>query len=299
MEWMNYHHLLYFWLVAREESIARASERLRLAPSTISGQLRTLEEALESKLFEKAGRGIALTDVGRTAYRYADEIFTLGRELQDTLKGRPVDRPMKLRVGIADVVPKLVSQKLLEPALSMESPVQVICTEGRPVQLVAELASHDLDVVLTDAPIGPAVSVKAYNHLLGESSVSIYGTRELVSKRRRKFPESLQDAPFLLPTDNTGLRRAIEKWFDERDLRPRIAAEFQDTALLKVFGQRGLGLFVASDATEGELKKQYGVVRLAPLEGVKERFYAVTVERRLAHPAVQAISEAARERVFE
>jgi LysR family transcriptional activator of nhaA len=298
MEWLNYHHLLYFWVVAREGSVTRASEQLGLAQPTVSGQLKALEDSLGEKLFSRVGRRLVLTDVGRVVYRYAEEIFSLGRELQDTLKDRPTGRPVRLAVGVADVVPKLVAHRLLEPALSLPEPVHVICREDKPDRLLAELSVHALDLVLSDAPVSPGVMVKAYSHLLGETEVGFFGTEPLAAAYRRGFPRSLDGAPLLLPTENTTLRRSIDQWLDHERIRPRVVGEFEDSALLKVFGQAGKGLFPAPAVIEVEVRAQYGVKTVGRVPGVKERFYAISAERRLKHPAVVAISDAARQKLF-
>lgn len=298
MEWLNYHHLLYFWVVAREGSVTRASQQLRLAQPTVSGQLKSLEDSLGEKLFERTGRRLVLTDVGRVVFRYADEIFTIGRELQDTLKGRPTGRPVRFTVGIADVVPKLVAYRLLLPALSLPEPVHVVCREDKPERLLAELSVHALDLVISDAPVGADVKVKAYGHLLGETSVGFFGTDALAAAHRRAFPRSLDGAPVLLPVETSSLRRALDHWFDAEGVRPRVVGEVEDSALLKVLGQAGLGLFPAPLAIEAEIRDQYGVKLVGRVDAVKERFYALSVERRIKHPAVLAISEAARSRLF-
>lgn len=295
---MNYHHLLYFWAVAKEGSIARACERLRLAQPTISGQLRQLEDTLGEKLFTKQGRGLALTEVGQIVYRYADEIFGLGRELQDVLKGRPQGRPLRLVAGISDLIPKLIAYRVLRPALEMPEPVQLVCDEGAPEHLLAELAEHRLDVVLSDAPIPPTVPVKAYNHLLGTSTVTIFGAPQLAAKYRRNFPESLEGAPFLLPMNESSLRRPLEQWFESQNVRPTLVGEFKDRALMTTFGQAGVGLFAGPTATEKEIREHYHVQAVGRIESIVERFYVISVERRLKHPAVLAISAAAREELF-
>ena len=299
MEWINYHHLLYFWVVAREGSIVRASQELHLAQPTISGQLRVLEEELGEKLFIRAGRNLALTETGRMVYRYADEIFTIGRELREALQGRATDRPRRVMIGITDVLPKLVAYRLLEPALHIEEPVHLTCQEGKLEQLVAELAVYNLDVVLSDAPIGPLVKVRAFNHLLGESSVSFFGVPSLATVYRQQFPQSLQQAPLLAPTDNTVLRRNLDQWFEAQDLHPTIVGEFEDSALLTVFGQQGIGLFTAPTIIEAEVQRQYNVELIGRVDAVKERFYAITISRKLRHPAVIAMSNAARQDLFE
>lgn len=298
MEWLNYHHLLYFWVVAKEGTISAACKELNLAQPTISAQLRILEESLGEKLFTRVGRNLALTETGRVVYRYADEIFSLGRDLVDALKGRPTDRPLRLTVGVADVLPKLVAYRLLEPAFQLPEPVQLICHEGSPAELLTRLATYELDLVLSDSPIGPEVKVRAFNHLLGECGVSIFGTKDLATKYRRRFPRSLDGAPFIIPTANTALRRALEHWFDAQDIRPSVFGEFEDSALLKVFGQAGVGLFAAPAVIEKEVQRQYNVQVVGRLESVRERFYAISVEKKVKHPAVLAIADEARQKLF-
>ena len=298
MEWLNYHHLLYFWTVAREGSVARACEKLHLAQPTISAQLRRLEKSLGEKLFKKVGRNLVLSEFGQTVYRYADEIFSVGRELMDAVRGRPTGRPLRLAVGIADVVPKLIAYRLLEPALHMPEPVQVLCREDKPDRLLAELALHGLDIVLSDAPPGPTVKVRAFGHLLGECGISVFGTADLAREYRRKFPHSLDGAPFLLPTTNTTLRRSLDEWFESEGIRPMVRGEFEDSALLKVFGQSGAGLFVTATPIEKEVERQYGVRVIGRVESIRAQFYAVSIERKLKHPGVVAISQAAREKLF-
>ena len=298
MEWLNYHHLFYFWMAAREGSIAQASRQLLLAQPTITGQIRALENALGEKLFTRSGRSLVLTDVGRLVYRYASEIFSLGRELTDVLKGRPAGRPVRLVVGVSDVLAKLIVYRLLEPALALPESVQIICYEDRPERLLAELSTFGLDLILTDAPIGQLVRVRAFSHLLGSCGVSFFGTASVAAKYRRNFPASLDGAPFLLPLESTTLRRSLEQWFEAQRIRPRVVGEFQDSALLKTFGQTGLGIFAAPTVTEKEVRRQHGVSVLGRTESVIERFYAISVERKLKHPAVVAIAEAARDQLF-
>ncbi len=298
MEWLNYHHLLYFWTVAREGSVSRASASLRLAQPTISGQVKTLEETLGEKLFERRGRNLVLTEMGQVVFRYADEIFSLGRELLDTVKSRPVHRPARLRVGIAGVVPKLIAYELLKPALALPEPVELSCIEGESSHLIAALATYSLDVVLTDAPLAPGGSIRAYNHFLGESGITFFGTKAQADRCRRRFPRSLDEASILLPMRNTMLRGGLDRWFEKLEIRPRLAAQFDDTALLKVFGGVGIGVFPAPTVIESEVKKQYGVRVIGRTTEVKERFYAISVERRITHPAVLEITEAARSELF-
>lgn len=298
MEWLNYHHLLYFWTVAKEGSIARACEKLRLAQPTISGQLRLLEESVGEKLFVKQGRGLALTDVGQVVFRYADEIFGIGRELQDVLKGRPRGRPLRLLAGVSDLIPKLIAYRILRPALEMAEPVQIICDEGPPEHLLAELAEHRIDIVLSDAPIPPTIPVKAYNHLLGTSTATIFAAPKLAALYRKNFPRCLDGAPFLLPMNESSLRRPLEQWFESNNIRPTIIGEFKDRALMTTFGQAGAGVFAAPTAIEKEIRQQYGVAPIGRVESITERFFAISAERRLKHPAVITISEAAREKLF-
>jgi LysR family transcriptional activator of nhaA len=298
MDWLNYHHLLYFYTVAKEGSVSRAAKQLRLAQPTLSGQIRKLEEAFDEKLFARSGRHLVLTEMGQVVYRYADEIFTLGRELTDTLRGRPTGRPSKVSIGIADVVPKHITHRLLEIALELPEPVQIVCHEGKTERLVADLAVQGYDLVITDAPLPAHVSVKAYNHLLGACSVSLFATPALAKSLRGRFPKSLDGAPMLLPTSNTSLRRSLDQWLQRCEVRPRIVAEFEDSALLKVFGKHGHGVFPAPSVLEREIQTQYGVRALGRAAEVSERFYAITAERRIKHPAVAAITEAARDRLF-
>lgn len=298
MEWLNYHHLLYFWTVVKQGGIAPAAQELRLAPSTISTQIQQLENIVGHKLFDRSGRKLVLTDVGQVAFRYAEEIFSLGSELMDTLQQKPVDRPLRLRVGVADVLPKLVAIKLIEPALALNMEIQLLCREDRSDRLLAELAIHNLDVVLTDAPIGSSARIRGFNHLLGESTVMLFAEKSLASKYRRSFPGSLDSAPFLLPAEGTTLRQSLEQWFHTQGIRPKIVGEFDDSALLKVFGQLGTGIFAVPAVIRKEVIRQYDVREIGILEGVKEHFYAISVERHLKHPAVVAIAEGARTKIF-
>jgi len=296
---LNYQHLERFWAVVREGGVTRASQRLHVSQPTVSAQVRKLEETLGEKLLVRAGRGVALTDAGRAIYRYADEIFSLGRELIDTARDGTVRRPMRLTVGVADVMPKLIAYRILEPALQLPEPVQLECMEDTPERLLAELAVNELDMVLADAPVGPGVKVRAYSHLLGECGVSIFASPRLAEAHRRRFPRSLEGAPFLLPQWHAAVRPSLDRWFEQRGIRPRIVGTFQDSALLEAFGQAGAGLFPVPSAMEDEVRRQYGVRLVGRLETVREQFYVITVDRKLRHPAVLAISEEARRKLFE
>lgn len=298
MEWLNYHHLLYFWVAARDGGVSRASEALHLTHSTISGQLRHLEKSLGTKLFSRKGRGLELTEAGRLVYRYADEIFSLGKELQDAVKGRPTGNRIRLVVGIADVMPKLVVHRLLTPALRSGHEVRVICREDKAERLFADLAAFELDVILTDAPLPPGIPLRAFNHLLGECAVGVFGTKALTKRYRKDFPKCLNGSPFLLPTDNTQLRRSLDQWFDAHEIKPSVEGEFEDSALLKVFGQEGVGLFAAPVAITKEVERQYDVEFLGELPDIKERFFAISPEKRLKNPAVVALCETARSDLF-
>ena len=298
MDWLNYHHLLYFWTVAREGSVARAGERLRLAQPTISGQIRALERSLGQKLFARAGRGLVLTEFGRMVYRHADEIFAIGRELTEAVKGRPAGRPIRFVVGVADVLPKVVAYRLLEPALRIREPLRIVCREDKPEPLLARLALHELDIVLSDAPAPPGVKIRSFNHLLGECGVTFLAAPSLAEKTRRRFPRSLDGAPVLLPIEGTALRRSLDEWFDRSGVMPLVAGEFDDSALAKAFGQAGVGIFAVPSVVESEVRRQYAVRTVGRTDEIRERFYAISVERRLKHPAVVAISEAARHETF-
>ena len=298
MNWLNYHHLLYFHTVAREGSVVRAAQLLHLTQPTVSGQIKTLEDALGERLFDRVGRRLVLTDVGRLVYRYAEEIFSLGRELMDVLNDRPSGRPFRLVVGVADVMPKLIVQLLLEPALALPEGVHLVCREDKTDRLLAALALHELDVVLSDSPMAPGLGVKAFSHLLGESGVTFLARKPLAGKLARQFPASLDQAPMLLPTENTALRRSLDAWFDAQGITPRVGAEFEDSALLKVFGERGLGVFPVPSVVEAEVCRQHGVAVVGRATGLVERFYAISLEKKLKHPAVVAISDGARRDLF-
>jgi LysR family transcriptional activator of nhaA len=290
---LNYHYLYSFWTVAREGSIARACEKLFLAQPTVSGQLRALEKSLGQKLFARAGRGLVLTETGNFVFRYAEEIFALGQELLGGVAGHALAPVLKLVVGIADVLAKSVAYRLLQPALAFPD-VRVVCREGRSEQLLAELSLHHLDLILSDSPLNPSLRIKAYSHLLGESGVSFVGNAALAGKFKKKFPESLNGAPFYLPTDNTALRRSLDSWFDALEIRPSICAEFEDSALMKSFGSEGRALFVVPTVVEADVCRQFDVCPVGRTEAIKEQYYAISPERRIKHPGVLAVSAEAR-----
>jgi LysR family transcriptional activator of nhaA len=298
MTWLNYHHLLYFWTVVAEGSVSRAAEKLHLSQPTVSAQVRLLEEALGQALFARKGRGQSLTETGRTVYRYADEIFGIGRELLEALEGKTPGRGLQLTVGVADAVPKLVVHRLLEPVLALAEPVRLVCREGNVEQLIAQLGTYLLDVVIATAPAPTYLPVKVFNHLLGESDVALFAPAPLAARLRRRFPMSLHDAPMLLPTTDSPLRRGLDEWFDVLGVRPRIIGEFEDSALMKVVGQAAGCAFPAPSAIAADVTRFYGVRMVGRIEAVRERYYVLTAERRLKHPGILAMTSAARDEVF-
>lgn len=295
---INYKHLHYFWVVAKEGGIARASERLHLTPQTISGQLSVLEENLGETLFNRVGRNLKLTETGRLVLSYAEEIFSLGGELEQVVRNLPDGRPLVFKVGIADVVPKSIAYRLLAPALQLPEPVRIVCRENSIDSLLAELALHKIDLVITDGPVPPGINVRVYNHQLGECGISFFAVPELANKLTRKFPHSLKDAPLLLPSDINVVQSRLWKWFDRHRIQPHIVGEFDDSALMKAFGQAGTGVFIAPTPISAEVEKQYGVKVIGQTDEVNEQFYAISAERKISHPAIVAITETAREWLF-
>ncbi|HMO36086.1 MAG TPA: transcriptional activator NhaR, partial [Gemmatales bacterium] len=274
---LNLHHLRYFWMVAKEGSVLAASKMLNLAQPTLSMQIRTLEQSLGVKLFAKSGRHLVLTDVGRIVYRYADEMFALSKELGQALRGQPAGRPLIFMVGISDALSKLVVEQVLDPAWNQPEPIRMVCLEGSPEELMGRLAIHELDVVLSDAPAPANVRVHAYSHLLGESKVAIFGTAELVRKYKPQFPSSLMGAPFLLPTNPSAVRHQFDTWLDQQQLTLDIRGEIADSALIKVMGKQGIGLFLAPAVVASDVMTQYNVKLLAEVPGMVESFYAISV----------------------
>lgn len=295
---LNYNHLRCFWAVAREGGVTAAGKLLQLTQPTISKQVGELEEALGQPLFLRRGRRLVLTDVGRTVFAYAEDIFTLGQEMMDALRGHATaDRPMRLVVGASDALPKLLTRMAIAPALALPHAVRLLCREGKTNDLLADLVLTGLDVVLTDAPLPDGSRFKAFSHLLGESSLTVFGVAELAKRHRGDFPRSLNAAPVLLPTPNTAIRRSIDAWLDEAQIRPNIVGEFEDSAVLKSFGAEGHGLFFAASVIEASIAAQYAVEPLGTVEEVRESLYAVTAERRIRHPGVEAIIESSRTRL--
>lgn len=298
MRQLNLKHLRYLWVVASEGSITKASEILHLTPQTISGQLRTLEENIGDKLFDKAGRNLVLSETGRLVFSYADEMFRLGNELQDLLEGRPPDKELVFNVGVAMVVPKLLAYRILEPVMQMPETVRLVCREAPLVDLLAELSVHKLDLVLADSPVSPTLNIRAYSHVLGESNISFFARKNDSPRLEKSFPHSLDGEPMLMPTANSALRRMMDQWFEREGIRPRIAAEFEDRALMKAFGEAGTGIFTSPTTVEEDVIAKYGVQVIGRTDAVRERFYAISAERRIKHPAVAAITEAARTDLF-
>ncbi len=292
---LNFHHLRYFWVAAREGSVTRAAKHLRVTQPTVSQQLAALEQVLGEALFAREGRRLVLTDVGRTVLRFADEIFSLGTDLLDTVRGRPVGPPARLDVGISEAVPKVVAYRILEPALGVrgDSSTRIVCREDAPERLVVDLAAHTLDMIITDEPV-TATHARVHSHLLGECGVSVFGVNALAREARKGFPKSLDGASMLLPAPGSALRREIDQWLDARGITPRVVGEFQDPALMSVFAQAGAGLLVAPDAIAAETVLAQGLRRVGAIKPLRQRFYVVTVERRLAHPHVVKIASSAR-----
>jgi LysR family transcriptional activator of nhaA len=289
---------MYFWVVAKEGGLVPAGKLLRLSHPTLSAQIRVLEHRLGEKLFHKQGRKLALTDMGRTVFRYAEEIFSTGRDLLEAVKGRAPGQQLRFDVGVADSVPKLVVRRLLEPALALSESVRLVCYEDAHEKLLARLAAHELDLVIADAPVPIGSRVRAFNHLLGETGVAIFAGKAHARGLRKGFPRSLAGAPMLLPLEHLPLRRALEQWFDRIGVKPKVVGEFEDSALLHAFGRDGVGAFAAPIATRDELVRHFRVEHVGDVPAVQERYYAISVERRLKHPATVAITTSARADVF-
>ena len=297
MRHLNYSHLLYFWTVAREGSIAKASESLHITPQTISGQLKLLEDAVGDALFRRVGRGLALTETGQVVNLYADEIFSLGAELTQRVQNKLTGLPPELNVGLVSSIPKLIAFQTLAPALELDEKIRIVCNEGDLDQLLGELAVHRLDLVISDRQIPAGLNVKAYNHKLGSSHISFYAQKKIASKYSRNFPKSLHRAPMLLPAKSNEMRRNLEDWFEENEIVPDIVAECGDSALLKAFGESGVGIFPAPSAISEQIQQMYHSKNIGTVETVTESFYAISPERKLKHPGVLKITQEAREKL--
>ena len=298
MRHLNYSHLHYFWVVAREGSIAKAAETLSLTPQTISGQLKLLEEDIGTRLFDRVGRKLVLADAGKKVFQYADEIFAIGAELATVARSHQNYFPQAFAVGIVNSIPKLIAQRTLAPAFALEEPVKVVCYEASLNQLLARLAIHEIELVLSDQPIPSGLSVKAYSHLLGTSGVSFFVSRADARRYKKGFPQCLNRAPLLFPADGTELRKQLEDWLSRSNIVPNVVAEFDDSALLKALGEAGVGIFPAPTAIEAEICRMYSAVVIGRVSEITEKFYAISPERRLKHPAVVAITDTAREELF-
>jgi LysR family transcriptional activator of nhaA len=298
MRHLNYSHLQYFWTVAREGSIAKASASLHLTPQTISGQLKLLDEAVGQPLFNRVGRRLVLSDMGRVVYEYAEEIFSVGAELASVVRGSQMTGPSNLAVGIVSSMPKLIAERIVAPALMGEEPVRVRCHEASLEQLLSELAVHKLDLVLSDQPVPDGLSLKAYNHRLGESSMWFFARRSEARRYRSRFPDSLTDAPMLLPSPHSALRRRLDDWFESHELAPRIVGEFDDSALLKAFGEAGAGIFAGPSVIAEEICRMYRMAAIGQTDEITERYYAISPERRLRHESVVLITDTARSDLF-
>ena len=293
---LNFKHLRYFWMVGKTGSIARASEQLYLSPQSISVQLGDLENSLGVQLFRKVGRGLELTDMGRRVFSYADEIFSLGNELLEVAQLQQVRKSIPFRIGITDSVPKSVAYRVIEPVLHMDEPIRLICREGKLADLLSEMSVNQLDLVIADRPMPSNLNVRAYNHLMGESKLAIFATKSLIGTQSEKsFPKVLHNAPFLMPGEDFAFQKKLLSWMESKKIYPNIVGEFDDSALLKSFGQAGAGFFAGPDAIADYICRQYEVERLGQVETVTEQLYAITTERRLTHPAVVSIVKATAE----
>lgn len=298
MEWLNYHHLHYFWMTAREGGVSKASEKLHLSQPTISAQIKQLEHVLGVRLFHRHGRSLALTDTGRVVYQYADEIFGVGRELLAAVKSGLPGRALPLTVGVSNAVPKLVACRLLRPLIHAPSPMRLVCREENTEQLLTHLATHALDVVLADTPAPPHIRVRVFNHVLGESDTAFFAPPGVAARVKRRFPQSLHDTPMVVSTTNTAVRRDLDHWFEQLGVRPAILGEFEDPALMKAFGAESGAVFASPFAIARDVCRVYGVTLVGRTDAVKERYYAISAERRLTHPGVLAITSAARDGLF-
>ena len=298
MEWLNFHHLRYFWTVARKGGVRKAAEELHVSQPSISAQLGLLEEALGEKLFKRSGRNLVLTEMGHLVLTYADEIFSAGRELMNAVKQRPAGRALRLNVGMTDALSKFIGFQILKPAFYFSQPVHVVCRQAEIGPLVNQLQAHRLDLVLADEPASSSLKAKTFNHRLGRSGVTFCAVPEMAKKLRRKFPKSLHQAPALLPSDNMGMREPLEKWFHAQDIRPRVVAEFEDAGLMKVAASAGLGFTMVHSVVDKIALEHFRLSAIAKVKECTSDFYAITIERRLKHPVVAAITAHAYSELF-
>jgi len=298
MDALNYKHLRYFWIVAKTGSIARAAEQLHLTPQSISGQLGEFEERLGVELFRPSGRNRELTEAGRSILGHAETIFSAGDDLLSVLRDQRTNRTLPFRVGIADSVSKSVAYRLVEPVFQLDVQVHLVCREGRLASLLAELAIQRLDMIIADRPLQANLNIRGYSHLLGESGLTVFASAALAKSLTGTFPQTLDRAPFLLPGEDTAIRPKLLQWLEATGARPNIIGEFDDSALMKAFGQAGAGLFAAPTAIGSHICEQYQVVEIGRIDSVVEQLYAITTERQHKHPAIVAISRTAREDIF-
>ena len=295
---LNFRHLHYFWVVAKEGSVTRAAERLGLAIQTVSAQLSLLEQSVGKALFKPQGRRLVLTEAGQTALRYADQIFLLGEQLQEALADIDAEPVMRLTVGISDSLPKLIASRLLDAALALPQRVRLICYEEQFESLLGKLSVHKLDVMLTDRPVPPGSSLRVFSHLLGETQISLFALPALADRYQDGFPQSLNGAPLLLPTRNNAVRGRIDNWLEANDVHPDLIGEFDDNALLHTFGRAGRGLFPAPSVLAKDVLEQFGAVEVGAMSQVREQIYAISNERKIKHPAIEAILNAMHTDVF-
>jgi LysR family transcriptional regulator, transcriptional activator of nhaA len=298
VEWLNFHHLRYFWTVARKGGVRKAAEELHVSQPSISAQLGLLEEALGEKLFKRSGRNLVLTEMGHLVLTYADEIFSAGRELMTAVKQRPGARALRLSVGMTDALSKFIGFQILKPAFYFSQPVHVVCRQAELAPLVNQLQAHRLDLVLADEPASSSLKAKTFNHRLGRSGITFCAVSQIAKKLRRNFPKSLHQAPALLPSDNMGMREPLEKWFYAKGIRPRIVAEFEDAGLMKVAAAAGLGFTMVHSVVDKVALEHFGLKAIAKVKECASDFYAITIERRLKHPVVAAITEHAYSELF-
>ena len=296
---MNLKHLFYFWKTAKEGGIMRAGEALHITPQTISGQIGQLEHSLGIELFSRQGRALELTDAGRLALGYADEIFSLGAELEQAIRHYPKERPQTFRVGVSDALPKSLAYRLLEPAVALGEPVRIVCREGRLERLLSELAVHRLDLVIADTPLPATLDVRAFNHRLAESGMSFVAAPALAARGTKKFPDCLAELPLLVPGEDSSSRQKLMRWLEKARIRPKIVGEFDDSALMTAFGQAGVGVFPVPTIIEEEIVAAYGVQVLGRSPEARTEYYAISAERRVTHPCVLAIAESARTRFVQ
>ncbi len=289
---INYKQFHYFWAVAKAGSIVRASKQLHLTPQTLSGQIGILEESLGVTLFRRVGRGIELTETGQLALTYAEDIFQTGNALEETLRAGTRERHRLFKVGISDAVPKSIAYRLLAPAMSLDEPIKIICREGKLEPLLGELAIHRLDLVLADRPMPSEIDIKGRSNQLSECGISFFATHALANTYGQKFPQNITKAPLLLPGEDSAVRKRLMQWLSAQRIQPHIIGEFDDSALMRAFGQAGVGVFTAPSIIADEVQKQHDVVKIGQTDEVVERFYAISVERRANHPAVIAINSA-------